>query len=483
MADSATATKTDSDAHGHEDDHSHHVVPVKVLVGTIATLMFLTVVTVLAAKVDLGGSMNIIVAMAIAGVKASLVCAIFMHLWWDQKINAFILFFSIFLLILFLSMAALDTGQYQDQMIPDYAEKKMKNALNQEEMKLEAKGQTAGQPAGGGEQAGGAPAVDPARAEKLQGRAKRLFSGALPAQASWDGNPITEAKVTLGRMLYYDARLSRNGTISCNSCHQLDAFGVDGEPTSPGWDGTRGERNSPTVFNAAFQFRQFWDGREPNVEAQSKGPLTNPIEHGLATWTEAEQIIAAVPEYAPLFEAAFPGASPAITIDNMAKAIGAFERQLVTPAPFDAFLGGDLTALSAAQLDGLDAFTTVGCTDCHTGPLLGGTMYQKLGLYWPWETSDTGRMQVTGSEADKFMFKVPQLRNVTETGPYLHDGSVTDLAEMVRLMARHQIRNTADPDAQVELSEKQVADIVTFLGSLKGEVDEAYVARPALPGQ
>ncbi|MEZ4332494.1 MAG: cytochrome-c peroxidase [Myxococcota bacterium] len=287
-----------------------------------------------------------------------------------------------------------------------------------------------------------------------------------------DGTP-TDAQVDLGRMLYFDARLSKNHDIACNSCHMLDRFGVDGEPTSPGHKGARGDRNSPTVYNAALHIAQFWDGRAADVEAQAKGPVLNPVEMAMPSDAAVVAVLQSIPGYVEAFRAAFPGEAEPITYDNMARAIGAFERNLLTPGRVDAFMAGDLAALSEQERRGLETFLSVGCTTCHNGPTVGGGLYQKLGLVHPYETADTGREKLTGEAADRFVFKVPSLRNVAMTGPWFHDGSVTTLDEAVRLMGHHQLG--------VELSAERIADIVAFLGALTGEVDATYVARPVLP--
>jgi cytochrome c peroxidase len=282
---------------------------------------------------------------------------------------------------------------------------------------------------------------------------------------------VEAARVALGRVLYFDPRLSVNDTISCNSCHQLDKFGQDGEPTSPGHDGTRGGRNSPTTLNASLHFVQFWDGREPDVEAQALGPILNPVEMGMASAETVVAKLSAIPGYAPLFAAAFPGEEPALTYPNIGLAIGAFERTLLTPSPMDAYLAGDATALSPEQRAGLDLYVATGCQTCHMGVAFGGNMYQKLGLVQPYETADEGRKAITGVESDLHVFKVPSLRNVTETGPYLHDGSIASLPEMVSIMARHQLGK--------ELSPAEVDSIVAFLGALRGE--PVQIPAPEMP--
>ncbi len=319
-----------------------------------------------------------------------------------------------------------------------------------------------------------APVADTsAEARALAERAKPVL-GILPADAETAERPLTAERIDLGRMLYYDTRLSANHDISCNSCHQLDRFGVDGEPTSPGHEGQRGDRNSPTVYNAALHVAQFWDGREPDVEAQAIGPILNPVEMAMASEADVLAVLASIPDYPGLFAAAFPEAEgQALTYENVGIAIGAFERRLMTPGPLDDFLQGNYAALSADAQAGLEIFLDVGCTTCHNGAALGGGMYQKLGLVEPYETEDTGRFKATGNEADKFFFKVPSLRNIAETGPYFHDGSIASLEEAVRLMAKHQLGRQLDAE--------QTRLLLAFLESLTGRVDANYIAPPTLP--
>jgi cytochrome c peroxidase len=314
-------------------------------------------------------------------------------------------------------------------------------------------GQPAGPPPEGGLDAG-----------ELAERANALFQP-LP---EWMGDRANEATVALGRQLYYEKRLSKNHDISCNSCHQLDRFGVDGEPTSPGHKGQRGGRNSPTSLNAALHVAQFWDGRAATVEDQAKGPILNPIEMALPDEATAVANITSIPGYPPLFEAAF--GDDAVTYDRIADAIGAFERGLVSPSPFDKMLAGELTALNHQQLKGLETFMDVGCTACHNGVGVGGAGYFKLGLVTPYETADNGRHDLTGAEADKHVFKAPSLRNITKTGPYLHDGSVGSLDEVVKIMGRHQLGK--------ELDASQTGHLIQFLDALTGVVPAAYVKAP-----
>lgn len=308
-------------------------------------------------------------------------------------------------------------------------------------------------------------------------QAQRIFA-ILPAVAEDPSNPITPEKVELGKVLYHDKRLSFNGTISCNSCHKLDNFGVDNEKTSLGDTKERGARNSPTVYNAALHSMQFWDGRAKTVEEQAGMPILNPVEHAVPDRPWLEKRLRAIPEYGPLFAAAFPAEKQPITFGTVEQAIGAFERTLMTPAPFDAFLGGDLAALSADAKAGLQHFMDVGCTTCHNGVSLGGTMFQKFGTYHDFRPltgsseDDKGLMDLTGKEGDKDMFKVPGLRNVARTHPYFHDGSVAELDKSVVIMAKTSLNKDLTPE--------QTRQIVAFLESLTGTPPAAALEVPKL---
>jgi len=318
-----------------------------------------------------------------------------------------------------------------------------------------------------------APPVDDSQARALAERARAAL-GVLPSDAETPDRPLTKARIDLGRMLYYEKRISRNQDISCNACHPLDRYGVDNEPTSRGHMGQRGDRNAPSVYNAALHFAQFWDGRAADVEDQAKEQILDPVGMAMPADTDVLGVLRSIPDYPGLFAAAFPESSrDAIAYDHVGLALGAFERRLITPAPFDDFLDGDYAALSEDAQKGLELFLDVGCITCHHGPNIGGDMFQKLGLVEPYETGDTGRQALTGREADAYFFKVPSLRNVTETGPYLHDGSIGTLDQAVRLMAKHQLGKRLD-DEQVRL-------LMAFLQSLTGRIDEGYVARPTLP--
>ena len=282
------------------------------------------------------------------------------------------------------------------------------------------------------------------------------------------------AKVKLGQMLFHEKRISKNHDISCNSCHTLTTFGVDKEPTSLGHKGVRGGRNSPTVLNAFGHIAQFWDGRAADVEAQAKGPVLNPVEMAMPSPEAVMQTLASMPEYVSYFKLAFPGEKDPMTYDNFAKAVGAFERQLATPGRFDAYLEGKDDALTAPERKGLETFVEVGCAGCHSGALLGGMMYQKVGLVKPWPNqADQGRFEVTKQEADRMMFKVPSLRNIAETAPYFHDGQTKELSEAVKMMASHQLGR--------ELSDEQTNSIVTFLKVLTAKPTAQWLKTPKLP--
>lgn len=264
-------------------------------------------------------------------------------------------------------------------------------------------------------------------------------------------------RIELGKKLYFENKLSANGTISCNSCHNLETFGVDNQKTSPGFDGTRGGRNSPTVYNASIHLAQFWDGRAENVEAQALGPLLNPIEHGLKNQKQTMEILEKA-GYRPLFEKAFKGFKYPFTFKNIGRAIGAFEKTLMTPSRFDDFLAGDVSALSSTEKKGLNKFIEVGCVTCHNGMGIGGGLYQKFGLEVPYPTEDKGRFEITKDADDMFVFKVPSLRNVVKTSPYFHDGHISQLEKAIKIMGKHQLN--------VDLSTSEINDIKTFLGSL-----------------
>ena len=296
----------------------------------------------------------------------------------------------------------------------------------------------------------------------------------LPAVFENPDNEVTEEKIQLGRMLYFEKRLSKNHDVSCNSCHMLDKYGVDNKPTSPGHKGQLGGRNSPTVYNAGGHIAQFWDGRAKDLEEQAKGPILNPVEMAMPDEATVVTVLKSMPGYVDAFKAAFPDDADPVTYDNMAKAIGAFERKLVTPSRFDKWLEGDEDALTDQEVTGFAKFIKLGCPTCHVGPAVGGTSFQKLGLVKPWpDESDLGRFDHTEEEDDKMKFRVPSLRNIDKTGPYFHKGQITELREVVKKMAWHQLGQ--------ELTEEDVDNLVVFLKSLTGELPTDYIEPPELP--
>lgn len=325
------------------------------------------------------------------------------------------------------------------------------------------------------------PAEDPFLAT-----AQVLF-GTLPEPTAQGGGPLDPAMVELGQMLFHDPRLSLSGFVSCNSCHNLATYGVDGLATSLGHRWAVGPRNAPTVLNAALHGRQFWDGRALDVEEQAKGPVLNPIEMAIPSEGFALERLASIPEYVDRFAAAFPQSSPPLTYANAAAAIGAFERTLLTPAPFDAYLAGDPTAISDDARAGLQVFVENGCAGCHGGPALGGEVFARFGIveaYWeatrpyvtldtPTQPMDVGRYAVTHDPADLYVFKSPSLRNVTRTYPYFHDGSVWDLGDALQVMARVQLGDT--------FSDQELAYLLAFFETLEGEIPAEALRIPVLP--
>jgi cytochrome c peroxidase len=284
----------------------------------------------------------------------------------------------------------------------------------------------------------------------------------------------TAVQIALGRMLFFENRLSKNHDISCNSCHDLATFGVDGKPTSEGHKGQKGTRNAPTVFHAAGHIAQFWDGRAATLEEQASGPMMNPVEMAMPGEKYVLAMLNSIPQYVKGFKQSFPGEKKPVSVTNAARAIAAFERKLITTSRFDKFLAGDESALTGQERRGLELFAAAGCTTCHNGPSVGGTSFQKLGLIEEYPTGDKGRFEVTKNEEDLHKFRVPALRNVEKTGPWFHDGSVKELPTAVRLMARHQLG--------MSFSDAEVDDIVAFLESLTGELPGPEVlTAPALP--
>lgn len=271
------------------------------------------------------------------------------------------------------------------------------------------------------------------------------------------------AKVALGERLFHDKRLSRDDSISCASCHALDKGGTDRARFSTGINKQLGGINSPTVFNAGLQYKQFWDGRAADLFEQADGPVNNPIEMG-SSWKEVLPKLEKDAELTAAFTAVYP---EGLSGERIRDAIAAFERSLVTPSRFDRFLRGESAALQPEEKRGFELFLERGCATCHVGQVLGGQSFEKMGVFQDYFTGrkftdgDRGRFNVTKREVDRHKFKVPMLRNVALTAPYFHDGSVQDLDEAVAAMGRLQIEDKLDAG--------QVKAIVAFLGSLTGE--------------
>jgi len=304
-------------------------------------------------------------------------------------------------------------------------------------------------------------------------------------------NPMSAAKVTLGRQLFFDPRLSLDGTVSCFSCHNVvDAGGDDDRATSLGVGGRQGKRSAPTVWNSAFMSVLFWDGRATSLEEQAKGPLVNPVEMAMPDHAAVVARLRRIPGYVSGFRAAFGDSDP-LTIDNVARAIAAYERTLLAPdSPVDRYLKGERGALSAQARNGMRLFDQVGCVRCHNGPNYAGLIVREGALFYPWNlqkfptfrgsgyesryalADDLGRFEVTKNPRDRHMFRIPSLRNIALTAPYMHNGKVPDLKEAIRVMARVQLDK--------ELETAQVDDLAAFLEGLTGRFPRQE--RPALPG-
>ena len=304
----------------------------------------------------------------------------------------------------------------------------------------------------------------------------RLLRRFAPITVEGFGATTNEARTTLGHTLFFDPRLSKDQSTSCASCHDVSNGGADARVprrAAPG-DDLHQRRNAPTVLNAAGSFALAWDGRATTVEEQALGPILNPTVMGMATAAAVTTRLERIPGYVALFRAAFPDDERPITLENVGRAIGAYERKLATPGRWDKFLAGDKSALSPTEKEGLRTFLNLGCMVCHTGPLVGGSMFERVGAVEPWPNqTDPGRMAVTNSEADRMMFKVPTLRNVAKTAPYFHDSSAATLPEAVRKMGRHQLG--------IDLTVREVDSISAWLTALDGEVPAALAVAPALP--
>ncbi|WP_281494739.1 cytochrome-c peroxidase [Marinobacter sp. S6332] len=313
-------------------------------------------------------------------------------------------------------------------------------------------------------------------AADLQDRARDMFSAIPQYPPVIDGNELTEAKVELGKMLFFEPRLSASHLISCNTCHNVGMGGHDYLPVSIGHGWQKGPRNSPTVFNAVFNAAQFWDGRAADLAEQAKGPVQAGVEMS-STPERVVKTLSSMPAYVEKFGQAFPGEDDPVTFNNMAVAIEAYEATLITPdADFDKFLRGDKTALNEQEQEGLALFMDKGCVACHAGVNLGGQAYYPFGLVTKpgadiLPTGDKGRFAVTSTASDEYVFRASPLRNIELTAPYFHSGAVWSLEEAVAVMGTAQLG--------AELNDGEVKSITAFLKTLTGKIPE--VRYPELP--
>lgn len=303
-----------------------------------------------------------------------------------------------------------------------------------------------------------------------------LFEPIPTVQPAPTNNPITRDKVELGKMLFFEPRLSSSHLLSCNTCHNLGMGGVDGLETSVGHGWQSGPRNAPTVFNAFFNVAQFWDGRAEDLKEQAKGPIQAAVEMN-ATPDRVLAVLNSLPEYGRLFDLAFPGEESPVTFDNVAKAIEVFEATLITPgARFDQYLEGNRVALTDIEKQGLRLFMDSGCAGCHNGVNVGGGDYYAFGVVERpgaqiLPPDDKGRFAVTETATDEYVFRAPSLRNIALTAPYFHSGQVWDLRQAVEIMSTSQLGT--------ELETNEVEAIVAFLHTLTGEQPD--VTYPILP--
>lgn len=312
--------------------------------------------------------------------------------------------------------------------------------------------------------------------DDLRADATALFEPIPTVQPAPEGNPITRDKVELGKMLFFEPRLSSSHLFSCNTCHNLGLGGADGLETSVGHGWQMGPRNAPTVFNAFFNIAQFWDGRAADLAEQAKGPIQAAVEMN-ATPERVLAVLNSMPEYPALFERAFPGEENPVTFDNVAKAIEVFEATLITPgARFDQYLEGNVAVLTDLEKRGLRLFMDNGCAACHNGVNVGGGDYYAFGVVERpgadiLPRDDRGRFAVTETATDEYVFRSPSLRNVALTAPYFHSGGVWDLKQAVEIMSTSQLGTELEPD--------EVEAIVAFLHTLTGEQPD--VSYPIMP--
>jgi len=278
---------------------------------------------------------------------------------------------------------------------------------------------------------------------------------------------VNNAKAALGKKLFFDTSLSKNNTISCASCHNLADGGDDGLKYSFGMDGTEGDINAPTVYNAVFNFRQFWDGRAKDLEEQATFPVGNPKEMSFTMDALVDRLKKNA-DYVHLFSKVYPDG---ITKKNIPNAIAEYEKTLITPnAPFDKFLKGDKNAISQEAKEGYRLFKAKGCVICHNGINIGGNLYNRFGVYDDANSTNLGRYNITQREEDKFIFKVPSLRNVALTAPYMHDGRFDNLTDAVKFMSYYQLGRF--------IEEKEIKAIVAFLNTLNGEIPQSAKRNP-----
>ena len=311
--------------------------------------------------------------------------------------------------------------------------------------------------------------------DKLMAEANEYFKP-IPAQPpALKGNPATPAKVELGKLLYFEPRLSKSCLISCNTCHNVGLGGADYQETSTGHGWHQGPRNAPTVLNSVYNVAQFWDGRAKDLAEQAKGPVQASVEMN-NTPEAVVKTLKSMPEYIEMFKKAFPNEKDPVSFDNMAKAIEVFEATLITPdSRFDKFLKGDAGALNDQEKRGLNAFIEKGCADCHGGINMGGDDYYKFGVVKSPSLGisgeDKGRFKVTKAAKDEFAFKSPSLRNIELTPPYFHSGRVWTLKAAVMTMSSAQLESV--------LSKKEIDDVVAFLKTTTGK--QPRIEHPIFP--
>ncbi len=284
-------------------------------------------------------------------------------------------------------------------------------------------------------------------------------------------NPLTKDKIELGRLLFFDKRLSKNNTIACASCHMAQFAFTDGKPVSAGIHGLKGGRSAPASLNRLFSKAQFWDGRAATLEEQSVGPLVNPVEHGFANHDEMVAKMKKIPGYRKLFKDVF---GTDVTTEGVGMAIASFQRTILSGnSPADRFdLGGDEKAISPEAQKGLELFRTKArCTRCHSGFNFTDEKFHNLGIGWDTNTVDLGRYMVTNNQADIGAFKTPTLREISRSAPYMHDGRFKTLEEVVNFYNQGGVKNPHQDELVIplELTDQEKHDLVAFLRTLNGE--------------